>query len=101
MNRVILQIWEESDKNDGIFNDGCSVHIDEVERNTYISNVYKNRESSNIPQKYERVVGGEIEIFASDSLYDIILREKSIRLSEVEFNNLLKFEDLIYNYATI
>ena len=101
MNRVILQIWEESDKSNGIFSDGCSIHIDEIERNTYVSNIYKNRESSEIPQKYERVVGGEIEVFVSDSIYEIILRDKSIRLSEVEFNNLLKFEDLIYNYATI
>jgi hypothetical protein len=101
MNRVILQLWEESDKNNGIFTDGCSIHIDEFERKSYISRILEERETDLIPHKYDRAIGGEIEVFISDSLYELVSKEKSLKLTEVELNNLIRFEEIIYNYATI
>lgn len=101
MNRVILQLWEESNRESGVFTDGCSIHIDESERNSFISRVYIDRNDKKVPEQYDRVVGGEIEVFVSDSVYQLVLDKKSIKLSEVEFNNLIRFEEIIYNFANI
>ena len=40
MNKVILQLWEESNQNDGVFSNGCSIHLNEDERLKFISNIY-------------------------------------------------------------
>lgn len=101
MNRVVLQLWEESNIISGIFTDGCSIHVDESERINYINSVYNIRQDNSKPESYDRIIGGEIEVFVSDVLYNKISTEKSIKLSQVEFNNLIALEELIFNYATI
>lgn len=100
MNRVLLQLWEESTINQGIFSDGCSLHINEQEKEKYISSIYSTR-TDIIPETYDRIVGGEIEVFVSDKLFQIISDKKTIKLSQVELRNLLSLEDIIYNFATI
>jgi hypothetical protein len=101
MNKVILQLWEESNQNDGVFSNGCSIHINEDERIKFVSNIYSNRESSDIPNEYDSVVGEGIEVFVIDSIYNLVDASKSIKISEVELQNLIKFEDLIYNSFVI
>jgi hypothetical protein len=101
MNKVILQLWEESNQNDGVFSNGCSIHINEDERIKFVSNIYSNRESSYIPNEYDSVVGEGIEVFVTDSIYNLVDVSKSIKISEVELQNLIKFEDLIYNSFVI
>lgn len=101
MNKVILQLWEESNQNDGVFSNGCSIHINEDERIKFVSNIYSNRESSDIPNEYDSVVGEGIEVFVTDSIYNLVDVSKSIKISEVELQNLIKFEDLIYNSFVI
>lgn len=101
MNKVILQLWEESNQNDGVFSNGCSIHINEDERIKFVSNIYSNRESSDIPNEYDSVVGEGIEVFVTDSIYSLVDVSKSIKISEVELQNLIKFEDLIYNSFVI
>ena len=101
MNKVILQLWEESNQNDGVFSNGCSIHINEDERIKFVSNIYSNRESSDIPNEYDSVVGEGIEVFVTDSIYNLVDASKSIKISEVELQNLIKFEDLIYNSFVI
>ena len=101
MNKVILQLWEESNQNDGVFSNGCSIHLNEDERLKFISNIYSNREPSDIPNEYDSVVGEGIEVFVTDSIYNLVDASKSIKISEVELQNLIKFEDLIYNSFVI
>jgi hypothetical protein len=100
MNKVILQLWEESNTKEGFLSDGCSLHIDLEERNKYISSIYNDRDD-NIPNQYDRTVGGEVVVFVDDKIYNLIENEKSIKLNEASFQNLLKFEEIIFNTATI
>lgn len=84
MKKVIIQLWEIS--NDvNILSDGCSIHIDENNRNQFIKE--KNG-------KIERIVGLPSEIVITDNIYEILLKEKSIRLSEIETNNLLGLKEI-------
>jgi hypothetical protein len=96
MKKVILQIWEES-IGDKCRQDGCSLHIDSISRNQFVEFIYKNRKSDNIPDCYERIVGSPVEVFVTDSLFNILSKDKSIRLMTYEMNNLLMMEDIIYN----
>ena len=101
MNKVLLQLWEESNTKEGFLSDGCSLHLNLKERDIFVSSVYKNRDNSIIPNKYDRIVGESIEIFVEDKLFNMIYEEKSINVNEVAFQNLLKFEEIIFNTATI
>lgn len=96
MNKVILQIWEESERGFGVRPDGCSIHINFEERNSYIKSIYDNRDSE-VPAEYDRIVGDGIEVFIEDSLFEIVKRDKSIRITEYQMNNLISMEDLIVN----
>lgn len=100
MNKVILQLWEESNINGEFLNDGCSLHIDIKGRNNYVKTIYSNREEI-VPERYDRIVGDCVEVFVSDSLFSKIEIEKDVKLSEPSFNNLLKFEEIIYNQTQI
>jgi hypothetical protein len=97
MNKAILQIWEESNKEFGIRQDGCSIHIDSIELNQYIDSVYRDRDGDNLPISYERVVGNPTEVEICDLLYNRLTRDKSIRLRSYEMNNLLRMEEIIVN----
>jgi hypothetical protein len=97
MNKVILQLWEESNTKDGFLSDGCSLHIDLKERDKYVASVYKGRDNSSIPNEYDRIVGDWVEVFVDDKLYNMILTDMSVKLPENSFQNLLKFEEIIFN----
>lgn len=97
MNKVILQLWEESNTKDGFLSDGCSLHIDLKERDKYVISVYKGRDNSSIPNEYDRIVGDWVEVFVDDKLYNMILTDMSVKLPENSFQNLLKFEEIIFN----
>lgn len=97
MNKAVLQVWEESNKIEGLRQDGCSIHIDSNELKKYIESVYKDRDENDLPDSYERVVGNPTEVEISDVLYNIVCRDKSIRLRSYEMNNLLKMEEIVVN----
>jgi hypothetical protein len=95
MNKVILQIWEESERGLGTRPDGCSLHIDLKERENYIQSIYNSRESeTSIPDEYERIVGQGIDAFIEDSLFNIVQKDKSIRLTQYQMNNLMNMEEI-------
>ena len=100
MNKVILQLWQESNIDEGSLSDGCSLHISVEERNFYVSNIYRGR-NSDVPDKYDRIVGDYIEVFVSDEIYNKLKTEMSMKIPESAFQNLLKFEELIYNKESI
>jgi hypothetical protein len=97
MNRVILQLWEESEKGVDVRPDGCSIHLDSLERNKYIDSIYGRRLGISVPKEYERIVGGEIISFIENGLFEILKIQKSIRLSQHELNNLIYTEDLLFS----
>ena len=43
MNKCVFQFWEESERGWGTRPDGCSVHVNRVDLNIYVQNIYKNR----------------------------------------------------------
>lgn len=101
MNKVILQLWEESNSNHDFLSDGCSLHLNLLYRDRYVESIYKDR-SEEVPDKYDRIVGESVDVFVSDNLYDMLLRDGgNIKLSEPSFHNLIKFEDIIYNKSTV
>jgi hypothetical protein len=95
MNKCVLQFWEESEKGWGIRPDGCTIHLNERFRDSYISKIYSNRSNKSIPKEYDRPVGNPIECFISDSLYEKVDQIGTIRLMEQEKNNLIKMEEII------
>ena len=76
MNKVILQIWEESERGQGSRPDGCSLHIDLNNQKKYVKDSYEDR-SGDVPDTYERIVGDPIEAFIDDGLFDIINEDKN------------------------
>jgi len=94
MNKVILQLWEESERGFGTRPDGCSIHIDSDNRNNYIKSIYDSRKDE-VPNTYDKIIGSELEAFIDDELFKKLNEEKSLRLIEPELNNLIKFEELI------
>ena len=100
MNKAILQLWEESNSNEGFLSNGCSIHLNLSERNSYIAEVYKDR-NSEVPDQYDRIVGECIEVFVNDEIYNLICQDKSVKVPESAFQNLLKFEEIIVNKATV
>ena len=94
MNKVVLQLWEESERGFGTRPDGCSIHIDSDNRNNYIKSIYDSR-GDKVPNTYDKIIGSELEAFIDDELFKNLNDEKSLRLIEPELNNLIKFEELI------
>ena len=97
MNKVILQLWEESERGWGTRPDGCSLHIDLKSQSEFIKESYKDR-GDDVPDEYERVVGDPIEAFLDDALFSIVERDKTVRLFENELNNLINMEEIIINH---
>ena len=95
MNKVLLQFWEESERGWGVRPDGCSLHMTIYDLDKYLKRVYTNRDITNVPDEYERTYGDPVEVYVNTLLFDKI-KNNSIRLSEYEFNNLKKSEDIIF-----
>ena len=98
MNKVYLQIWEESDFDWGIRPDGCSLHLSIMDRNIYIDSIYSKRDPE-IPKEYERIIGEPVEVSINDQLFKFLEKSGSLRLMENELNNLLSLEELVINDA--
>ena len=96
MNKCIFQYWEESERGMGVRPGGCSIHSSLEEHTSFINDIYITR-TDEIPNEYDRIVGNPIVCFVSDEIFEKVLKS-SIRISENEKNNLIKFEDLIFNY---
>jgi hypothetical protein len=94
MNKCYIQLWEQSSIG-GNISCGCSIHHDLTSHSEFISNLYSTRKDIPVEETYDRVVSPPFECFISDELYQNLIVEKSIRLSEVEKSNLAKFQDLI------
>lgn len=97
MNKVYIQRWEESLLTNDIVPDGCSLHSDVDSHQNYLKE-FNSRKSKLTPKNYERSIGPLIECFISDQLFNRLQIDKNFRLSEIELNNLISFEDIILKY---
>jgi len=95
MNKVYLQIWEESIIDQGTRPDGCSLHIDLESNKSYLRSIYEFRENMKIPNEYDSAVGEPIEVLVNDNVYELIKIDKTIRLLQNEFNNLIQLKDIL------
>ena len=95
MNKVLLQFWEESERGWGVRPDGASLHINVESYRKYLSDIYDSRDTQDVPNEYDRVVGSVIETVVSDDIYNMVLSEKNIRLPQYQLNNLIKLKDII------
>jgi hypothetical protein len=94
MKKVILQLWEESEKDGVIQPDGCSLHFDEKSLKQFISEFYSSRTEDHVPDFYERVIGNPIEVDVVENIYSIISEMKSIRIQQYEMNNLIGLKEI-------
>jgi hypothetical protein len=92
MNKVFLQIWEQSHPNNDITPDGASLHLEMEDRNLCLINFQNKKVLKN--QAYTRTVGDYSEVTISDSIFEKLKIQRTIVLKENEFNNLIKFEDI-------
>lgn len=86
MNTILLQLWEISNTDNSILPDGCSLHTTMTNRNSFIKSVNESN---------ERIVGLPSEVEVSDVIFDIIIKKNNIRLSEIEFNNLVGLKEIL------
>lgn len=94
--KAYLQYWEESERGWGIRPDGCSLHVDLQSHSEYLKGIYFERTfHQHVPNEYDRSVGQPIVVGVNDNLYQKLLENKNIRLSEVETNNLILLEEII------
>lgn len=93
MNEVLIQVWEESEKSGKNIPTGCSLHLDEVNHKVYLESL-KIDDSLSTPDSYESPVGVTVVGYVSDAIYNIVLREKTVRLQQHEMNNLIGLKEI-------
>lgn|SRR5574343_430403 len=94
MKKVILQFWEESERDWGVRPDGCSLHKTKSDLDRYINSIYQDRDPNNIPDEYDRISGEYTDAYITEELYDK-LKDGSLRLLQHEMNNLKSVEYLL------
>ncbi len=91
---ALLQLWQHSTRDKGSVPDGCSLHINNEDRNVFIENTFKKR-NKKTPKKYIRPVGNYIEVELNENIYKILYEKGSIKIKQNEFRNLIALEDII------
>lgn len=91
---ALLQIWEEYNINEEPTQDGCSLHLDYVDRCEYVNEFY-SKYSDVKPISYGKAIGEPVDVFLSEKIENILKEKKTIRLMQNELNNLLSMEDII------
>jgi hypothetical protein len=95
MEKIILQIWEESILDDSPILLGASLHINEEMCNNFINEKYKNR-TNKTPKKYIRKIGNHTNCLVSKTLYSEILdKGGTIFIKDHQLHNLVMFNKLI------
>lgn len=86
MKIAVLQLWEIIFPDNSIQSDGCSLHLCDVNRDEFIKN-YRGVIG-------ERPVGLSQKVEIEISIYNSLKNNFNIRLTEVEFNNLLGLKNI-------
>jgi hypothetical protein len=94
MNHIIFQHWELSKDEKSVTPDGASIHLDINSYHNFISEIYQNRQNNDIPGEYDRIVGDKLYATVDDELFDLLIDQKNLRLTNYQLNNLLKLKQL-------
>lgn len=94
MNHIIFQHWELTKSNGSVVTDGASIHIDINSYLEFINEIYLNRDKGDIPEEYDRIVGENFYATIDDNLFDLLIEQKNIRLTNYQLNNLLKLNQI-------
>lgn len=95
MEKVILQIWEESNLGTEPILIGASVHLNEEICNKYIEEKYKSR-TNKIPKTYVRKIGKYTTCLISNMLYNEVLSKGgTLFIKDHQLHNLVMFNKLI------
>lgn len=95
MNKIVFQLWEESERGRSCRPDGCSIHIDSAERDRYVESIYSSRRGDSVPDEYERILGYPVDALVEDALFALLKEEKTIRIEEHSFRNLLGMDEIV------
>lgn len=87
MKTAIIQLWEILYEDRKIQSDGCSLHIDKESLERYLKISER--------QENEQPVGLYTEVDIKESIYNTLVYTNSIRLSEIEMNNLLGLKEIV------
>lgn len=93
MKNIFIQLWEVYSKTEGIFSDGCSLHIDKNECIKFIEQI-KSQRTQQVPDIYEKELGNFFHVNVSQELFLKLIGEKSIRISQTELSNLLLMDEI-------
>ena len=97
MNKCYFQRWEESERGWGVRPDGCSIHLNLDFHKSYLRDIYNIRQhEALVPDEYDRIIGYVCECFISDSVFQLVQNQGSIRLMEHEMKNLFNLEEIIF-----
>lgn len=81
--RVVLQAWEESRSGWGVWEDGCSLHLSDEDRERFIARYWKGMPDQP-PEEYSRPAGGPREVCVGKALWQQIAGTKcGLRLWDV------------------
>lgn len=94
MNKVILQLWEQSEKKEDITPVGCSLHIDYESHIEYMGRYFGNLKDK-VPFRYIRPVSKPIEVEVTDMLYTVVMADRSVIIHQHELNNLVQLKDIL------
>jgi len=81
-----IQLWEILLTDNSIQSDGCSLHLTIADRDFFLDKMSQSND--------ERPCGIYEKVFVSDLIWEIVKKEKSVRISEVEFNNSLNLKNI-------
>jgi len=95
MEKVVIQIWEESSIDNPPMLIGASIHLNEEICENYILDKYKNR-TNKTPKTYIRKTGGFTNCLISKTLYnDLISKDGTMFIKDHQLHNLVMFNKLI------
>lgn len=94
MNKVIMQLWEVSDRNDGLMPDGCSLHFDGSSCDSFVEE-FRSSKLDVVPDFYEKEIGLPFSVFVTDTIFIRMMLERTVRISQSEMSNLLLLEEII------
>jgi hypothetical protein len=97
-NQVVLQLWEQSERNWGVRPDGCTLHSNVIECRNYINKIYETRQdNTDIPDEYERICGEPLYVQVDSDLFEMIQNEKSVVIPQYALANLLRLDAIVYS----
>ncbi len=99
-NQVVIQLWEESEKDWGVRPSGCTLHTNMIECRNYISKIYSERNKGEVPNEYDKICGEPLYVQVDNNLYSRVHKDLNVTIPQYAFSNLLRLDSIIYKEPT-